>query len=174
VVNQVHVLSADTGDAALQEAEETADVDGLTFPPRDLREGPEPSFTDSDGADTMSEAADDAEPYFPPTDTVVRPRSREEEGLEWVGGFASTASRDSVQAPRPYGAARDDSEIAEDVLIALEEDALTTDLDILVRVRRGVVYLQGTVSTIEEAEAAEAAAAEVPGVVEVVEELTLS
>ena len=175
VVNEIQVVPADAIEPPLVTAQDGTDIHALREPVRREREGPEPDFTDDIGSDFMSESVDEAEPYFPPTDTVVKPRSRLQEGVEWVGGFAPTANTGPAEAEqRPLRFHREDSEIAEDVRLALEEDASTTDLDIRVQVRRGVVYLRGTVSTLDEVEAAEAVASRVPGVIEVREELTLS
>jgi len=175
VVNELQVVAIDDVQPPLLAAQDNTDVDALEEPIPREREGPEPSFTDDIGAGSVAESVDEAEPYFPPTDTVVKPRPREQEGLEWVGGFAPTAETPPLEQDKhPIRFQREDDEIAEDVRLALEEDAMTSDLDIHVYVRKGIVYLRGTVSTIEEVEAAEAVAARVPGVVEVQEELTLA
>ena len=63
--------------------------------------------------------------------------------------------------------ARGDDDIRIDVLRELREDALTTDLRLEVNVINGIVFLKGTVQSVEDAENAEAVAGRVPGVVEV-------
>jgi len=103
---------------------------------------------------------------------VVKPAPRKKGDIRIVGGFA----RDSMDLPiepedYPARLQRGDDEIAADVKLALEEDAATTDLDVWVAVRRGVVHLRGRVKSIEDAELAEEVASRVPGVVEVREEL---
>jgi BON domain len=113
-------------------------------------------------------AAEEAIPYYPPTDPVVEPSGAREE-LEIVGGYGST-SFDRGEEGGPdvtYG----DEEITSMVRRELREDAATTDFDIEVETRSGVVFLRGTVETLDDAENVEAVAARVPGVVDVREEL---
>jgi osmotically-inducible protein OsmY len=173
VVNEIQVAVEGYGANETQSVGDVEAGDAASSEPRE-REGPEPDFTDSIGAESVAESVSEAEPYFPPTDTVVKPRPRTEEGVEWVGGFAPTAMDDAANTlGHPANWQLEDSEIAEDVRLALEEDAATTDLKIHVHVRRGIVFLRGTVSTIDDAEAAESAASRVPGVIEVREELQL-
>jgi len=174
VVNEIQVVAAEYLEPTFASAEDQTDVSALTFQRPAEREGPEPDFTDDIGSESMAESAGEAEPFFPATDTVVKPRKRTDEGVEWVGGFAPTADTLPLEPEaHPRRQQLEDSEIAEDVRLALEEDAATTDLDIHVHVRRGIVYLRGVVSTIEDVEAAETAASRVPGVIEVREELQL-
>jgi osmotically-inducible protein OsmY len=52
-------------------------------------------------------------------------------------------------------------------------DAYTTDLNIEVEVEDGVVYLHGTVGSLDDVEQAEQIAGSVPGVVEVDEDLEI-
>lgn len=134
--------------------------------------GTEPDFNLPIGTNDPAEATDGSEPYYPPTDPVVKPVSQTEGGIRVLGGFAR-GSMDSPIEPEDHPARlqRGDDEIAEDVRLALEEDAATTDLDVHVVVRRGIVHLRGRVGSIDEAELAEEVSARVPGVVEVREEL---
>ena len=129
----------------------------------------EPDFAGDIGTTDSMEAAEEAIPYFPPTDPVVRP-STDEEQLDIIG-FGGTAMDDEVG-----GASYDDrpdDDITQHVLRELREDALTTDLSVEVVTRNGVVHLRGTVRTLEDAENAEAVVARVPGVKEVREELVI-
>jgi len=128
-----------------------------------------PDFTSETGTDDFMEAVSEAEPYIPPTDPVVK-SDRSTDGIEILGGFAETADEDAALVNLP-GAPRGDDEIREAVLSALHRDASTTDLNIDVEVEQGVVYLRGTVATLEDADMAESVAARVPGVEEVQEEL---
>lgn len=172
VVNELVVERVSPTDTPrMLELEPVADVDveleGLGTIP-----GTEPDLNLTLGTNDPAEAADGSEPYYPPTDPVVKPAPRKKGDIRIVGGFA----RDSMDLPiepedYPARLQRGDDEIAADVKLALEEDAATTDLDVWVAVRRGVVHLRGRVKSIEDAELAEEVASRVPGVVEVREEL---
>src|SRR5262249_38266582 len=104
-------------------------------------------------------------------DPVIRPTD-DDQRLAIVGGFGATAldyDADEVRAGR-----RSDEDIADDVRRVLLEDALTTDLDVDVRVRRGGVYLRGRIPTFDDAENAEAVACRVKSVAEVREEFVIA
>lgn len=130
-------------------------------------------------ADTMTDvgtvdpgqAMDEAVPYFPPTDPVIGAQLFEQDEVEVIGGFQATSMEGDDD--EGAGSVRGDEQISDDVRRELREDALTTDLDVRVETRNGVVVLLGTVETLEDAENAEAVARGVPGVVEVREELTI-
>lgn len=136
----------------------------------------EPDFVGQVDADEYQRAVEEGEPYFPPTDRVLRPSTSPEE-LQVVGGFQDT-SMDEVATTEDEGPGqqpgetdlyrhRDDEDIRDDVLRELSEDSLTTDLTLRVNVVNGVVFLHGAVPSIDDAENAEAVAGGVPGVVEV-------
>jgi osmotically-inducible protein OsmY len=124
------------------------------------------------------EVVEDRETYFPPTDPVVEPE-RNSPDLEMVGGFQSEATDDTDEdEERAYAESvplatgdrllvRDDEDIRDDVVRELREDALTTDFELDVDVRRGVVFLRGRLQTLDDAENAQAVAARVPGVIDV-------
>ncbi|HUZ00627.1 MAG TPA: BON domain-containing protein [Thermomicrobiaceae bacterium] len=138
----------------------------------------EPDFVGRVGAaaGSFQEALEEGEPYFPPTDPVVRP-SRVAQELRMVGGFQDTsmdelATRADVEPGQEPGELdqyryRDDEDIRDDVIRELHEDALTADLELHVSVLSGEVFLRGEVPTLDVAENAEAVAARVPGVAEV-------
>lgn len=130
----------------------------------------EPDFTEDIGTTDSAESAEEAVPYFPPTDPVVRP-SYGDEQIAIVGGFEATAMDDLGDAASFD--VRNDDDLAQAVHRELAEDALTIDLLVRVGVRDGVVVLRGEVPTLEDAENAEAVASRVGGVREVREELTL-
>lgn len=130
----------------------------------------EPDFTEDVGTTDSEESAEEAVPYFPPTDPVVRP-SYDDEQLAVVGGFEATAMDDLGDAASFD--VRNDDDLAQAVHRELAEDALTIDLLIRVGVSDGVVVLRGEVPSLEDAENAEAVASRVGGVREVREELTL-
>jgi BON domain len=133
------------------------------------REGIDPiDVQRSIGTSDAEFAAEEGIPYYPPTDPVIEPFEGEEE-LEIIGGFAP-GSYDRSEDLRP-GQNFGDERITELVRRELREDATTTDFDIEVETRAGVVFLRGTVETLDDAENVEAVAARVPGVVDVHEEL---
>jgi hypothetical protein len=133
------------------------------------REGVDPADVQRRLGTSDSEiAAEEAIPYFPPTDPVVKPSGDNEE-LEIVGGYGST-SFDRSEQGEP-GVSYGDEEITSMVRRELREDAATTDFDIEVETRSGVVFLRGGVETLDDAENVEAVASRVPGVVDVREEL---
>jgi len=101
----------------------------------------------------------------------VRQTNRGREGLEVLGGFSATSMDDT--ADDAGFDVRNDDDIARDVPRELREDALTTELEVRVAVRDGVVRLRGEVPTLEDAENAEAVASRAGGVVEVLEEITI-
>jgi hypothetical protein len=124
-----------------------------------------------DGSDG-DDARDGGSAYFAPTDPVVTTDARGR--LQVLGGFGAT-SMDSVEVePSAEDSQPGDEALADAIRRELREDALTTDLRILVAVRRGVAYLRGTVPGLDDAEDAEDVAARVPGVREVVERLAVA
>lgn len=131
----------------------------------------EPDFTGDTGTSDPQEAAAEAEPYFPPTDPVVRPSTTDQQ-LAVVGGFEATAT-DDLDGTAGFDV-RNDDDLAQAVHRELAEDALTIDLPIRVEVVDGVVVLRGEVPSLEDAENAEAVASRVGGVQEVREELTVA
>lgn len=124
--------------------------------------------------DSIPDLDEDAEPdptFFAPTDPVLKLGERG--GADVLGGFTPTSDTSdevdlSVEDHQPG-----DESIADAVRRELQEDALTTDLPIEVVVERGVVHLQGSVPSQEEAEGAQDVASRVPGVREVLDELEL-
>lgn len=131
-----------------------------------------PDFTAEVSAEDAMESASEAEPYFPPTDPVVKP-DRSTDGIEIVGGFAHTADDLDASTAHLPGIPRGDDELREAVLAALHADAATTDLLLDVEVLDGTIILRGTVSSLEDVDLAESVAARVPGVEEVQEEIEI-
>jgi len=131
----------------------------------------EADFTGDAGTSDPQDAAAEAEPYFPPTDPVVRPSTTDQQ-LAVVGGFEATAT-DDLDGTAGFDV-RNDDDLAQAVHRELAEDALTIDLPIRVGVVDGVVVLRGDVPSLEDAENAEAVASRVGGVQEVREELTVA
>lgn len=127
-------------------------------------------FAGSIGTTDSELSVQEAIPYYPATDPVAASTNRmnPNEGIGIAVGLGAS-SMDITE----YG--EDDSDIPDDtiqerVLEALRADSMTTDLDVHVIVRNGVVHLGGEVETFDDAENAEAVAAEVDGVREVREE----
>jgi hypothetical protein len=116
-----------------------------------------------------TEAVEEAEPYFPPTDPVVRQDRAGETRI--AGGFGSGEQLEQ----RPQRANRDvpSDETLEDVVHrALRLDASTAHLRLKVAVSQGIVRLRGPIEDEADAENALAVAGDVPGVVDVIDELT--
>jgi osmotically-inducible protein OsmY len=145
------------------------ELSGITTVP-----GTEPDLNQTVWTNDPAAAADGSEPYYPPTDPVVRPISRDDGDLEVVGGFASGALDSPIEEINVLPQfRRGDEEIAAEVAQALREDAETSDLNVEIRVRRGIVILRGRVNSLDEAEAAEQVAGNVPDVREVREEFDI-
>lgn len=126
-----------------------------------------------DDVDDMSEptgdpmvAADYAEPYLPPTDPPVVPGGRDT--IEVADGFAATSEGAEDRAGVPG-----DDEITARVYDLLRSDAATTTLNLEVETIDGVVYLRGMVQALDDTDNAAEVAGRVPGVVEVVDEMTV-
>lgn len=134
--------------------------------------GTEDRFNESIGTTDTAISADEAIPYFAPTDPPVRRAPRREEGYAVVGGFSQTALDAPIDLEQlPRALTDGDDEIARRVRLALKEDAGTADLTIYVVVRQGIVHLRGEVPSLTDAELAEEVASRAPGVLEVDEEL---
>jgi osmotically-inducible protein OsmY len=90
---------------------------------------------------------------------------------EVIGGF-STSSMDVMPVERLAldGHAGDEA-LADAIRRELREDAATSDLDVQVDVRNGIVRLTGTVRDLDDVENAEEVASRLPEVLEVREEL---
>lgn len=134
----------------------------------------EPDFSDDLGAVDPMLAAEEGEPWFPPTDPVIVPESNQDGGARVVGGLGPANDEEfrSGDLTGVVGEPTDD-ELVNAVYAALEADALTSDLEIEAYSVNRVVTLRGEVRTLQDAEAAEAVTGRVPGVVDVQEELTV-
>jgi osmotically-inducible protein OsmY len=177
------VLPAEPSDLYGGSVSDAPPAEGATGEPAEslealaAREGEiDPDFTDqplstsgleSAGVDLEEEQEDTV--FFPPTDPVITTDSRGD--TQVLGGFSATSEDDvSVDRSASDGEFGDEA-IADAVRRELLEDAATTDLEIDVDVREGVVYLRGSVQGVTDAENAEEVAGRVPGVQEVQEEL---
>lgn len=116
-------------------------------------------------ADSM-QSADNAEPYLPPTDPPVVPGGPD--AIEVADGFAPTSEGAEQQAGTPG-----DDLITERVLDLLRIDAATSNLELEAETIDGVVYLRGEVPNLDDTDLAAEVAARVPGVIDVVDEMTV-
>jgi BON domain len=134
----------------------------------------EPDFSQSD-ANTPAEAIEDGEIYTPPIDPVV---GTDAEGrTEVLGGTSPSAlDADIVPAPSAEDARPGDEALIDAIREHLRLDASTSALEqsVDVAVRQGVAFLAGRVDGPEDVDNVEAVVASVPGVVDVVEQLTVS
>ena len=131
----------------------------------------EPDLSANIGAQTAMEAAEEGEPWFPPTDPVLTPAANDDGAMDIVGGLAP-ANDEQFRAgvDDEQGVATDD-ELTDAVRQALLSDGNTSGMDVQVLVANGIVTLRGNVDHLDDAEAAQAVAGMVPGVIDVQEEL---
>ena len=116
-----------------------------------------------------TEAVEEAEPYFPPTDPVVRVDEKGETQI--AGGFGTGEALERHPTAATRGAPSD--EALEDLVHrALRLDAGTAQLHLKVGVVEGIVRLRGPIEDESDAENALAVAGDIPGVVDVIDELT--
>jgi hypothetical protein len=137
-------------------------------------EDAEPDFTDEPLDTDPQDAVEDGDVYFPPTDPVVTTDRFGQ--AEVLGGTSPSATDPGVEPARSAEDLQPGDDALEDAIREeLRLDATTTDLSPAVRIRvdEGVAYLSGIVPTLEDAENVEAVAANVPGVLDVVEDLTV-
>jgi hypothetical protein len=154
-------------DERLSNNPDVLDLDGSY-----LQEGEEPTFTDDPGTTDVIEAVEEGEPYFPPTDPVIRVSRNQ--NADVMGGFSGSSYEEpSEPEDDPNRVQSNDDEIAERVRYTLAADAYTADLNIDVEVENGVVYLHGKVGSLDDIEQAEQLAGSVPGVEDVEEDLEI-
>jgi len=125
-------------------------------------------FADSEIEIDPTKAVEEAEPYFPPTDPVVR---IDHQGETRIAGGFGTAEPEQT----PPAAMRDvppDEALEDLVHRALRLDASTAQLHVRVGVEHGIVRVRGAIEDETDAENALAVAGDVPGVVDVIDELT--
>jgi osmotically-inducible protein OsmY len=180
-VQDIFPMSVDVFSDEIRSGDLTEDVAGITAAGGQVN----PDFTDQQletdpqaVAGPVSSADDDPavdngeRAYVPPIDPVT---VTGEDGAEDVlGGFEVSSMDDITTGEVVEDHGFGDEAIADAVRRELREDAATTDLEIRVIVRNGVVHLHGSVPDLEDADAAEEVAARVPGVREVSEELEVA
>jgi hypothetical protein len=116
-----------------------------------------------------TEAVEEGEPYFPPTDPVIEPGP----DPKIVGGFSETAMSGEAPPPHAETGGPADEALAARVRRELREDAATAHLRLHVTVRDGIATLRGEVNDLDDLDNALAVAGRVPGIVDVVDELKL-
>jgi hypothetical protein len=125
--------------------------------------------SDDPGETDPAAAVENAEPYFPPTDPVLRVPEHGEARI--AGGFGSGEIREDSARGVVNDVSADEG-LEDLVHRELRLDASTADLRLKVGVRDGVVLLEGDVPDETDAENALAVAGRVPGVVDVIDQLT--
>jgi hypothetical protein len=128
----------------------------------------EAPFPEAVGTTDPLVAVRDAEPYVPPVDPPVLPGGRE--GIDVATGFGFSSDEESAHDPQPRG----DEDVLDEVLLTLRQDSITSTYSLDAVVDNGVVTIRGPIGSIDEAEHAQAVVGELPGVVDVVDETTLT
>lgn len=110
--------------------------------------------------------------YFAPTDPVIGVGNNGQTTI--LGGWSPDSMADQEVPASTLDNQPGDEALVEAITRELHEDAETTQLEIEVRVDRGVAHLHGRVADLTDAENAESVASRVPGVREVIEELDVA
>jgi osmotically-inducible protein OsmY len=113
-------------------------------------------------------SVEEAEPYFPPTDPVVRV---DREGETRIAGGFGSGDVPEPQVRTTIDDVPSDEALEDLVHRALRLDASTAHLRLKVGVLQAVVRLQGLIEDESDAENALAVAGDIPGVVDVIDEL---
>jgi hypothetical protein len=116
-----------------------------------------------------TKAVEEAEPYFPPTDPVVR---IDHQGETRIAGGFGTGEEPEQPPPAAIRGVPPDEAIEDLVHRALRLDASTAHLHLKVGVVQGIVRLRGAIEDETDTESALAVAGDVPGVVDAIDELT--
>jgi len=127
----------------------------------------ETGFPDSVGTMDPIEATRDAEPYMAPVDPPVLPGGRE--AIHTATGFG-TSAEEEMAGGVPYAK---DADIEEEALLLLRQDSLTSRYNLMAQANDGVVTIRGIVADVDDAEHALSIVGEIPGLVDVVDEMTL-
>jgi osmotically-inducible protein OsmY len=182
VSNEIEVVTT-APDSAFEEESTEEEFDYAETPAWSTGDDFEfdPDFADDYDANAISyqQAVEEAEPFFPPTDPVVRPR-QDREDLEVAGGSQDTSmdelseeiglNSSEYEMAKSAVIRRDDEAIREDILRELREDATTADLNLDIEVIDGVVLVRGEVHSLDDSLNVEDVSGRVPGVVEVRDE----
>ena len=167
-------IEKELGDPEAESAEDEA-AGNPTLEEDRVNEGEiEPDFSGPQVGSGVIEAIENGDVYIPPTDPVVTTGDNAE--VEILGGTSEPAAESEVQ---PALSAEDGQPGDESLVDAIREclrlDASTSSLEpaVEVEVREGVAYLAGSVEGPEDVDNVEAVVASVPGVIDVVEQLTV-
>jgi hypothetical protein len=142
-----------------------AEVVHIAAEPDNLDE--ELPFPDVVGTRDSIEAVRDAEPYVPPTDPPVLPGGRE--GITMATGFGTSPDEEAAE-DEPL---RNDLDIEDEVTLLLRQDSLTSRYNLGADVDNGVVHIRGRVASIDDAEHALSIVGELPGLVDIVDDMTI-
>lgn len=127
----------------------------------------ETAFPDSVGTMDPIEAVRDGEPYMAPVDPPVLPGGTE--AVHTATGFGTDTEEEMArQGPHP-----NDADLEEEALLLLRGDSLTSRYNLVTEANDGVVTVRGVVSDVDDAEHALSVVGEIPGIVDVVDEMTL-
>jgi hypothetical protein len=121
----------------------------------------------------FTESVEEAEPYFPPTDPVVRV---DDHGVTQIAGGFGDGEAPEVKGPavaEDIASAPPDEALEDAVRAELALDASTAHLRLRVAVADAVVTLRGEVADAADSDNALAVAGRVSGVADVVDELTV-
>jgi osmotically-inducible protein OsmY len=175
------VLPTGVGDYASEdptaELEDSADdilADGGELEP-DFTDQPgfsDPLRASGAGSSDDEDIAESGDVYTPPIDPVVTTDAHG--ATQVLGGFGLDAEDDLEVERSAEDRSPGDEALADAIRRELAEDSATTDLNISVFVRNGVVHLRGQVADLDDADNAEEVASRVPGVRDVVEELDVA
>ncbi|MGI8968512.1 MAG: BON domain-containing protein [Chloroflexota bacterium] len=124
-------------------------------------------FPDVAGTMDPAEATRDAEPYMPPVDPPVLPGGRD--GVTVATGFGISPEEEAQHDRRPLG----DEDIRDQALLTLQQDSLSNQYNLDVRVNQGVVHLVGGLPSVDDADHITSVLGELPGVVDVIDDTTL-
>ncbi|MDQ6694909.1 MAG: BON domain-containing protein [Chloroflexota bacterium] len=150
----------------------STNADVLNLGSQYLVESEEPDFMMDPGTTDIIQVVEEGDLYFAPTDPPLRAEPLV--NSEVLSGFSVTSLEEPIEPiDEPLRIITNDDEIAERVRYALATDAYTSDLNIMVEVEDGVVYLTGAVRSLDDTDQAEQVAGSVPGVVEVDENLDI-
>jgi hypothetical protein len=119
-----------------------------------------------------AKAVENAEPYFPPTDPVIRLKRHGE--AEIAGGFGDGDAPVREGHVRAATEGASDEGLEDAIRAELALDASTAHLRLRVSVKEGVARLSGQVADAADSENAIAVAGSVPGVVDVLDELEIA
>jgi hypothetical protein len=128
----------------------------------------ETPFPGTAGTTNAIAASRDAEPYVPAIDPPVLPGGRD--GIDMATGFGLSSDEEAAGDTAPRG----DEDVLDEVILTLRQDSITSTYDLRATVRNGIVTLRGAIGSLDEAEHAQALVGELAGVIDVVDETTLT